>query len=206
MKAWAGARVMHDAELLSVEDLTRHFSVRRGLVFGKTVGVVRAVDGISFTLDRGETLALVGESAAASPPPRGCVLRLIDPTAGTIRFEGTDITEMRGDPLRRLRRRMQIVFQDPFASLNPRMTVGEILEEPLIVHDIGDRTARRARVNQLLGSGRPAHRIMRNAIRTSSPAASASGSASRVRSPWSPLWWCATNRSQRWMCRSRRRW
>ena len=79
------------------------------------------------------------------------MLRLIDPTAGTIYFEGTDITEMRGDPLRRLRRRMQIVSKDPFASLNPRMTVGEILEEPLIVHGIGDRVARRARVNQLLG-------------------------------------------------------
>jgi len=136
--------------LLEVEDLTRHFSVRRGLVFGKTVGVVRAVDGISFTLDRGETLALVGESGCGKSTTARCVLRLIDPTSGTIRFEGTDITEMRGDPLRRLRRRMQIVFQDPFASLNPRMTVGEILEEPLIVHDIGDRTARRARVNQLL--------------------------------------------------------
>ena len=137
--------------LLEVEDLTRHFSVKRGLVFGKTVGVVRAVDGISFTLDRGETLALVGESGCGKSTTARLVLRLIEPTSGTIRFEGMDITEMRGDPLRKLRRRMQIVFQDPFASLNPRMTVGEILEEPLIVHDIGDRAARRARVNQLLG-------------------------------------------------------
>ena len=92
----------------------------------------------------------MGESGCGKSTTARCVLRLIDPTAGTIRFEGTDITEMHGDPLRRLRRRMQIVFQDPFASLNPRMTVGEILEEPLIVHDIGDRVARRARVNQLL--------------------------------------------------------
>ncbi|HSZ94258.1 MAG TPA: dipeptide ABC transporter ATP-binding protein [Acetobacteraceae bacterium] len=137
--------------LLEVQDLTRHFDIKRGLVLGKMVGVVRAVDGISFTIDRGETLALVGESGCGKSTTARLVLRLIDPTAGAIYFEGTDITEMRGDPLRRLRRRMQIVFQDPFASLNPRMTVGEILEEPLIVHGIGDRVARRARVNQLLG-------------------------------------------------------
>jgi oligopeptide transport system ATP-binding protein len=136
--------------LLEVEDLTRHFDVKRGLVFSRTVGVVRAVDGISFSLDRGETLALVGESGCGKSTTARLVLRLIDPTAGTVRFEGADITALHGEPLRKLRRRMQIVFQDPFASLNPRMTVGDILEEPLIVHGIGDRPERQARVGQLL--------------------------------------------------------
>jgi oligopeptide transport system ATP-binding protein len=139
------------APLLEVEDLVRHFDVRNGLIFGGASGVVRAVDGVSFALQRGETLALVGESGCGKSTTARLVLRLLDPTAGTIRFQGRDITDLAGDPLRKLRRRMQIVFQDPFASLNPRMRVGAILEEPLIVHGIGDRAARRERVEQLLG-------------------------------------------------------
>jgi len=136
--------------LIEVESLTKHYESRSGLIFGSTVGVVRAVDGISFALAPGETLALVGESGCGKSTTARLVLRLIDPTAGRIRFEGTDITTLTGAPLRNLRRRMQIVFQDPFASLNPRMRVGEILEEPLIVHRIGDRAARRDRVQELL--------------------------------------------------------
>ena len=137
--------------LLEVENLAKHYEVKRGLLFGRHVGSVRAVDGVSFSLGHGETLALVGESGCGKSTTARLVLRLIEPTAGTVRFEGTDITQMRGEPMRKLRRRMQIVFQDPFASLNPRMTVGDILEEPLLVHGIGDKASRRARVNQLLG-------------------------------------------------------
>ena len=136
---------------MEVAGLVKHYPIRRGLVLSRTTGQVRAVDGVSFELFRGETLALVGESGCGKSTTARLVLRLIDPTAGTVRFEGADITGLRGGAMRKLRRRMQIVFQDPFASLNPRMTVAEILEEPLIVHGIGDGAARRARVAELLG-------------------------------------------------------
>jgi len=138
------------APLLEVENLSKLYPVKRGLVLPKTVGTVRAVDGVSFSLARGETLALVGESGCGKSTTARLVLRLIEASTGIVRFEGSDISDLGGAPLRKLRRRMQIVFQDPFASLNPRMTVGDILEEPLIVHEIGDAMSRKARVNQLL--------------------------------------------------------
>ena len=137
------------APLLQVDDLAKHFSTRRGLFGRRTTH--RAVDGASFRLDRGETLALVGESGCGKSTTARMVLRLIEPTSGTVRFDGADLTALRGRPLRRVRRRMQIVFQDPFASLDPRMTVGEIIEEPLAIHGVGDRAERRARVEGLLG-------------------------------------------------------
>ena len=137
-------------ELLAVEGLAKHYRMQRGLVFSRNVGTVRAVDGLGFTLARGETLALVGESGCGKSTTARLVLRLIEPSAGTVRFEGRDITNLGGAELRHMRRRMQIVFQDPFASLNPRMTVGQILEEPLLVHKIGTGASRRARVAELL--------------------------------------------------------
>jgi oligopeptide/dipeptide ABC transporter ATP-binding protein len=136
------------APLLEAIDLVKHFPVGGG--FGGRTGLVRAVDGVSFRLARGETLALVGESGCGKSTTARLVLRLIEPTDGEVIFEGREITGLQGAALRRLRRRMQIVFQDPFASLNPRMSVGAILEEPLLVHGIGSRTERRARVAELL--------------------------------------------------------
>ena len=135
--------------LLSVTNLTKHYQ-RGGALFSRRLAPVRAVDGVTFTLFRGETLALVGESGCGKSTTARLILRLIEPTGGTVRFEAADITAMRGEPLRKLRRRMQIIFQDPFASLNPRMNVGSIVEEPLIVHGIGDAASRRRRVTELL--------------------------------------------------------
>jgi oligopeptide/dipeptide ABC transporter ATP-binding protein len=116
--------------VLEVDGLTKHFVFRRGLFGGE--GAVRAVDGVTFSLDQGETLALVGESGCGKSTVARLVLRLTDPTSGTIRLRGEDVTRMAGEELRRARRNVQLVFQDPFASLNPRMTARQIVAEPLI--------------------------------------------------------------------------
>ncbi len=138
------------APLLEVENLSRRFAVRRGLLRPRTVGHVQAVDQVSFTLGRGETLGLVGESGSGKSTTARLVLRLLDASSGSIRFDGTDITSLRGAPLRRFRRRMQIVFQDPFASLDPRQTVGAIVAEPLLLHRPGSAAERAARVAEIL--------------------------------------------------------
>jgi oligopeptide transport system ATP-binding protein len=136
--------------LLEVRNLVKHFSVGGGL-FGGRAGTVRAVDGISFTLRRGETLGLVGESGCGKTTTGRCILQLERPTSGQILFEGRDLGALSDTELRPMRRRMQVIFQDPYASLNPRMTVGQILAEPLAVHGVvPDRQARRARVRDLL--------------------------------------------------------
>jgi peptide/nickel transport system ATP-binding protein len=122
--------------LLEVQALAKHFPITTGIVFKHLVGHVRAVDGVSFSVARGETLALVGESGCGKSTTARAVLRLLEPTAGTIRFEGEDITSVGAGRLRALRREMQIVFQDPYASLNPRMTVRNILAEPFRIHGL----------------------------------------------------------------------
>src|SRR5438876_6321655 len=136
-------------ELLVVRDLKKYFPVHRG-VLARVVAQVKAVDGISFGVAQGETLGLVGESGSGKTTVGRCILRLIEPTDGSIIFEETDVLALGAGDLRRMRRNMQIVFQDPYASLNPRMTVGTIIAEPLIIH--GDLPARRRgeRVAQLL--------------------------------------------------------
>jgi oligopeptide transport system ATP-binding protein len=136
--------------LLEVENLAKHYPVRRGVIRAKQIGLVRAVDGVSFTVKRGETLALVGESGCGKSTTARLVLRLIEPSTGSVSFEGTDITKLGGATLKAFRRRAQIVFQDPYASLNPRLTVGQTIIEPMEVHNIGDAASRKARVEELL--------------------------------------------------------
>jgi oligopeptide transport system ATP-binding protein len=140
---------MADAPLLVVRDLKKYFPVKRG-VLAHVVANVKAVDGVSFDIARGETLGLVGESGSGKTTVGRCILRLIEPTSGEITFDASDILQLGANDMRRMRRHMQIVFQDPYASLNPRMTVGAIIEEPLIIHGGMNGGEREARVAQLL--------------------------------------------------------
>jgi oligopeptide/dipeptide ABC transporter ATP-binding protein len=134
----------NNQELVRVSGLVKHFPVEG------SDDVVRAVDGVSFEIFRGETLGLVGESGCGKSTVGRCLLRLIEPSAGEIDFEGRDVVTMGRRELRELRREMQIVFQDPYASLNPRMKVGDIIGEPLVIHKIGTKQERRERVGSLL--------------------------------------------------------
>jgi peptide/nickel transport system ATP-binding protein len=120
--------------LLEVRGLKVHFPITEGLLFERRVGAVHAVDGIDLDLDRGETLGLVGESGCGKSTASKAILRLVEPTEGSVRFDGADVTRLQGEELRRLRRRMQMIFQDPFSSLDPRQSVGSILSEPIRTH------------------------------------------------------------------------
>ncbi len=124
------------APLLRVRDLKKHYPIRRGIL-GRTVGQVRAVDGVSFDVAPGETLGVVGESGCGKTTTGRAVLRLVEPTAGRVVFDGTDVASLSGEPLRTIRRRMQMVFQDPLGSLDPRQNVESLLSEPLHAHDLG---------------------------------------------------------------------
>jgi len=140
-----------DDVLLEVRNLVKHFPARASGFLARSIGVVRAVDGVSFAVRRGETLGLVGESGCGKTTIGRCVLQLERPTSGQVIFEGRDLTRMTEAELRPIRRRMQLIFQDPYSSLNPRMTVGQTLAEPLKVHGIvTDRQGRRQRVAELL--------------------------------------------------------
>lgn len=135
--------------LLRVRDLKKHFHVGGGAL-GIGGSVVKAVDGISFDIVRGETLGLVGESGCGKSTTGRCILRLIEPTSGEVRLEGEDLLALSRGEMRRRRRDLQIIFQDPYASLDPRLRVGDIIAEPLVIHGIGDRAERNRRVAQLL--------------------------------------------------------
>ncbi|MBI3173516.1 MAG: dipeptide ABC transporter ATP-binding protein [Chloroflexi bacterium] len=135
--------------LLKVEDLKMHFPIYRG-VFQRQVGAVRAVDGISFDVYRGETLGLVGESGCGKSTTGRTILQLYKPTDGQIHFEGADLVTLHGEEMRRMRRKMQMIFQDPYASLNPRMTVEQIVGEPLMVHNVATGKEIEERVKHLL--------------------------------------------------------
>src|SRR5258708_6882626 len=143
-----GVIMMETRALLEISDLKKHYPVRSGILRRK-IGTVHAVDGVSFTVGVGETLGLVGESGCGKSTVARSILRLIEPTGGSIRLNGLDITHLGKADLRPHRRSMQIVFQDPFASLNPRMTAGDIVGEPLIVHGIATGNAKRERVAKL---------------------------------------------------------
>ena len=137
--------------ILEVRNLVKYFPIGGGGIFSRHTGLVRAVEGVSFSIRRGETLGLVGESGCGKTTTGRCILQLERPTSGQVIFEGQELTGMTDAEMRSLRRRMQVIFQDPYSSLNPRMTVGQIIEEPLKVHGIvPDREARRKRVAELL--------------------------------------------------------
>jgi oligopeptide transport system ATP-binding protein len=142
--------VSTNGSLLQVKGLSKHFPIRSGVLFERTVDAFRAVDDVSFEIAEGETLGLVGESGSGKSTTGYCILQLLKPTEGTITFMGTELTALRREEMRRMRRELQIVFQDPYASLDPRMTVGNIVAEPLVVHSIGTRRDRRSRVRELL--------------------------------------------------------
>ena len=139
-----------DNVLLSVNGLVKYFPIMQGIVFQKQVAAVHAVDDISFDIHKGETLGLVGESGCGKSTTGRAILQLHRPTAGSVQFDGVDLVHIKPNEMRKMRRKMQMIFQDPYASLNPRMTVGDIIGEPLLVHKIATPKEIRERVEHLL--------------------------------------------------------
>lgn len=139
-----------DNKILRVENLVKHFPISRGIILQKQVGAVHAVDGVSFDIFKGETLGLVGESGCGKSTTGRTILQLYRPTAGDVYFNDVNLVTLKSEDLRKMRRKMQMIFQDPYASLNPRMTVGEIIGEPMIIHQTANDKEREDRVQYLL--------------------------------------------------------
>ncbi len=150
--ATTGAPVLAGASepLVQVSGLAKHFPISRGIIIRRQVGAVKAVDGVTFDIRRGETLGLVGETGCGKSTTARLIMRLLKPTAGEVLFEGEDITRLKGARLKQLRRQMQMIFQDPYSSLNPRKTIGSIIAEPYIIHGLYDGKLERRRVVQEL--------------------------------------------------------
>ncbi len=140
----------NSAPLLDVKNLVMHFPLTEGIIFQRQVGAVQAVDGVSFHVNRGETLGLVGESGCGKSTTGRAILQLYKPTSGEVNFDGKDLTKLDGGDMRKMRRHLQMVFQDPYASLNPRMTVGNIVSEPMQIHKLVPKNERTQRVQELL--------------------------------------------------------
>ena len=137
-------------DLVQIRDLQMYFPVTKGIILQRQVGAIKAVDGVSFNIKQGETLGLVGESGCGKSTTGRAILQLYRPTAGSVIFHGTDLTKLKGEEMRRMRRKVQMIFQDPYASLNPRMTVGDIIGEPIKVHNLRQGKEVRVRVQELL--------------------------------------------------------
>jgi oligopeptide transport system ATP-binding protein len=136
--------------LLDVDDLYMHFPLTQGILFQRKVGAVQAVDGLTFQVTKGETLGLVGESGCGKSTTGRAILQLYKPTSGSVTFQGKDLTKLDGGEMRKMRRHLQMIFQDPYASLNPRMTVGSIISEPMQIHNLVPKRQRNERVQELL--------------------------------------------------------
>ena len=136
--------------LLKVDNLVKHFPIMKGVLIQKQVGAVHAVDGVSFDIVKGETLGLVGESGCGKSTTGRAILQLHRPTSGSVFYEGKDLVKLKGESLRKTRRRMQMIFQDPYASLNPRMTVGQIITEPMLIHDMTTQKDTQGHAERLL--------------------------------------------------------
>ncbi len=202
----ASSRPMASSVLVEVRNLKKHFPIKSGIFFQREVAAVKAVDGVSFDIYEGETLGLVGESGCGKSTTGRTILQLYRATAGSVKFEGQELTTLKGESLRKMRRKMQMVFQDPYASLNPRMSVGRIVAEPLVVHNIGNKKEREERVAESAGTGGPqplfCAPLPARIFRRPAPAywfGALAGAESRI-SSW------PTSRSRRWTCRFRRRW